>query len=263
VAPEAARGEGIMTNQQPPWDPFSRQDTHPTQSQPQYPQQQPYGQQTPYVQQPPPTQGVPFGFGPQPGDPGQQGQPQQPYPQEQPPYGQQTYPPPGPPQPPFIGPQHGQGPQASWPARHKVLTGLIGAGAFIIVLAAIGAASASGSTKTVTDPGPTVTVTQPGTQVTVTVTATATATATVQATANAQGEATQISADGVYVVGQDIPGGTWHTSGGAQCYEATLSGLDPINDIISNDNFAGPDTVDLSGAKAFDINGGCTWQQEG
>ena len=37
--------------------------------------------------------------------------------------------------------------------------------------------------------------TQPGTQVTVTVTATA----TVQATANAQGEATQISADGVYV----------------------------------------------------------------
>jgi hypothetical protein len=90
-----------------------------------------------------------------------------------------------------------------------------------------------------------------------------TATATVQATANAQGEATQNSADGVYVVGQDIPGGTWHTSGGAQCYEATLSGLDPINDIISNDNFTGPDTVDLDGVKAFDITGGCIWQQEG
>lgn len=35
--------------------------------------------------------------------------------------------------------------------------------------------------------------------------------------------AAQISADGVYVVGTDIPGGTWHTSGGQQCYEATLA----------------------------------------
>ena len=254
-----------MTEQQPPWDPFSRQDTHPTQGQPQYPQQQPYGQQALYAQQPPPqpplTQGTPLGFGPQPGDPGRQGQPQPPYPQEQPPYGQQPYPPPGAQQPPFTGPRPGQGPQRSWPARHKVLTGLIAAGGFIIVLAAIGAASTSGGTKTVTEPGPTVTVTQPGTPVTVTVTVTATA--TVQATANAQGEATQISADGVYVVGQDISDGTWHTSGGSQCYEATLSGLDPDNDIISNDNFTGPDTVDLDGVKAFDITGGCTWQQEG
>ena len=242
-----------MTKQQPPWDPFSRQDTHPSQGQPQYPQQQPYGYQAPYDQQPPLTQGMPSG--PQPGGPGHQGQPQQPYPQEQPPYGQQPSPPPGPQQPPFTGPQHGRGPQRSWPARHKVLTGLIGAGAFIIVLAAIGAAGASGSTKTVTQPGPTVTVTQPGTQVTVT------ATATVQATANAQGEATQISADGVYVVGQDIPGGTWHTSGGSQCYEATLASTDTSN-IIDNNNFTGPDTVNLAGAKAFEITGGCTWQQE-
>jgi hypothetical protein len=28
-------------------------------------------------------------------------------------------------------------------------------------------------------------------------------------------------------------------------------------------NFTGPDTVDLDGVKAFDITGGCTWQQEG
>ena len=97
------------------------------------------------------------------------------------------------------------------------------------------------------DPGPTVTATK-------TVTAT-----TVAPTANAQGEATQISEDGVYVVGQDIPGGTWHTSGGSQCYEATLGSTDTSN-IIDNNNFTGPDTVSLAGAKAFDISGGCTWR---
>lgn len=70
----------------------------------------------------------------------------------------------------------------------------------------------------------------------------------------------QISADGVYVIGSDIPGGTWHSSGGQQCYEATLASTDTSN-IIDNNNFTGPDTVDLSGAKAFDITGGCTWQQ--
>ena len=68
---------------------------------------------------------------------------------------------------------------------------------------------------------------------------TVTATVTVTPTANAQGEATQISADGVYVVGQDIPGGTWHTSGGPQCYEATLASTDTSN-IIDNNNFTGP-----------------------
>jgi hypothetical protein len=30
---------------------------------------------------------------------------------------------------------------------------------------------------------------------------------------------------------------------------------------MDNNNFTGPDTADLSGAAAFDINGGCTWQQ--
>jgi hypothetical protein len=112
--------------------------------------------------------------------------------------------------------------------------------------------TACGTTKTV--PGPTVTVIQhdPGPTITV----------TVAPTTNAQGLATQISDDGVYVIGQDIPGGTWHTSGGSQCYEATLASTDTSN-IINNNNFTGPDTVDLSGAKAFDISGGCTWQREG
>jgi hypothetical protein len=104
-------------------------------------------------------------------------------------------------------------------------------------------------------PGPTVTVTGPSVMTTVT----ATPTATVQATTNSSGDATQISSDGVYVIGQDIPGGTWHTSGGSQCYEATLGSTDTSN-IIDNNNFTGPDTVSLAGAKAFDVSGGCTWE---
>ena len=65
----------------------------------------------------------------------------------------------------------------------------------------------------------------------------------------------------MYVVGQDIPGGTWHTSGGSQCYEATLGSTDTGN-ILDNNNFGGPDTVSLAGAKAFEINGGCTWMHQ-
>jgi hypothetical protein len=140
--------------------------------------------------------------------------------------------------------------------------------ALLIPLAAIAltAAGCASAAKTVTEPGPTVTVTQAAPAVTVTKTPRAVRVrVTVAPTANAQGEATQISSDGVYVVGQDIPGGTWHTPGGSQCYEATLSGLDTgnVNDIINNNNFTGPDTVSLTGVKAFDISGGCTWMHEG
>ena len=102
---------------------------------------------------------------------------------------------------------------------------------------------------------------EPGATVTVTATPTVTVTDTATPTANAQGQATQISADGVYVIGTDIAGGTWHTSGGQQCYEATLNSTN-TNDIQDNNNFTGPDTVDVC-AKAFDISGGCTWQRVG
>jgi hypothetical protein len=234
-----------VSETQPPWDPFRRQD------QPQYPPQQPYGYQPAYGQQspqPPFTPGPQYG--PQSGDPRYQGQPQQAYPQGQPPYGQQPRP---------AGPPQGHRSGQSWPRRHKVLTAIGGVFAFLIVVAAISAAAhGSTSTKTVTEPGPTVTVTKAAPTVTVT----KTVTKTVIPTSNAQGEATQISADGVYVVGQDIPGGTWHTSGGSQCYEATLASTDTSN-IIDNNNFTGPDTVSLAGAKAFDISGGCTWRHEG
>ncbi|HUY46038.1 MAG TPA: hypothetical protein VMV92_09975 [Streptosporangiaceae bacterium] len=71
-----------------------------------------------------------------------------------------------------------------------------------------------------------------------------------------------ISQDGVYVVGRDIPSGTYHTSGGSQCYYATLGSTDTSN-IMDNNNFNGPETVDVSGAYAFQISGGCTWTKIG
>jgi hypothetical protein len=216
-------------SEQPPWDPYGRQDPRQYQGQPQYPPPtQPHGQQPyPQGQQPQPPYGQ-----------GQQG-PQPPYPSRQPGYV------PGP----------GRRAKESWPARHKVLTAILGVVA-LFVAGSIGAATARGSQAGNAAPAPTVTITEiqhdPGSTVTVTATP----------AANAQGEAMQISADGVYVVGQDIPGGTWHTSGGSQCYEATLASTDTSN-IIDNNNFTGPDTVSLAGAKAFDINGGCTWRQAG
>lgn len=146
-------------------------------------------------QTPPPGQGQP-----PPGQP-PQGPSASGWPPGQPPPGQ---PPPG------TGPRDGQGSHKSWPARHKVLTGVLAVvGLFIVIGVASAVAGGGTSTETVTQPGPTVTVTEtePG----------PTVTATVQATQNSAGQATQISDDGVYVVGQDIPGGTWHTTGGSQC----------------------------------------------
>jgi len=43
---------------------------------------------------------------------------------------------------------------------------------------------------------------------------------------------------------------------------ATLASTDTSN-IIDNNNFTGPDTVSLAGAKASDISGDCTWPHEG
>jgi hypothetical protein len=114
------------------------------------------------------------------------------------------------------------------------------------------------STVTKTVPGPTSTIIQysPGPTVTVTVTP----------TANAQGQATQISLSSVYVVGQDIAAGTWHSEGdggqtGSQCYYALLRSSN-TNDVIDNNNFDGPESVSTSGAYALEINGPCTWTHE-
>lgn len=71
-----------------------------------------------------------------------------------------------------------------------------------------------------------------------------------------------ISADGVYVVGKDIKAGTWHTTGGNQCYYATLNSTN-TSDISDNNNFNGPETVSVGGAYAFQISGGCSWVRTG
>lgn len=80
-------------------------------------------------------------------------------------------------------------------------------------------------------------------------------------------QASSISADGVYVVGADIKPGVWHTAGdggqgGGQCYYATLNSTN-TSDISDNNNFDGPETVDVSGAHAFQISGPCTWVRVG
>jgi multidrug efflux pump subunit AcrA (membrane-fusion protein) len=82
-------------------------------------------------------------------------------------------------------------------------------------------------------------------------------------TEQGQLQSSSISEDGVYVVGSDIKSGVWHTSGdGGQgddaCYYATLNSTN-TDDISDNNNFDGAETVDLSGAYAFQISGPCTW----
>jgi len=80
-------------------------------------------------------------------------------------------------------------------------------------------------------------------------------------------QASQISGDGVYVVGKDIKAGVYHTSGSGNagandCYFATLNSTDTSN-IADNNNFDGPETVDVSSAYAFEVNGPCTWVKVG
>jgi hypothetical protein len=88
-------------------------------------------------------------------------------------------------------------------------------------------------------------------------------------TEEGQLEATAISLSGVYVVGKDIKSGTWHTNGNGgggimsnECYFATLNSGNTF-DIADNNNFDGAETVNVSSAYAFDINGPCTWYHVG
>jgi hypothetical protein len=80
-------------------------------------------------------------------------------------------------------------------------------------------------------------------------------------------QASQISGDGVYVVGKDIKAGMYHTSGSGNtgsndCYFATLNSTDTSN-IADNNNFDGSETVNVSSAYAFETSGPCTWVKVG
>jgi uncharacterized protein DUF2510 len=160
------------------------------------------------------------------------------------------------PAPPLRGPHQAKRPwwQATWV--------LLVAG--LVIGLVIGVASAGGgSTKTRTVAGPTVhvTATPPAPSVTVTATptvvkvvATHTKTKTVifHPTYNKYGE-------GTYVVGKEIQPGDYHTTGGSDCYWATLHSLD-TSDIIDNSNSTGPQTIEVpSSAKALEVGGSCTF----
>jgi hypothetical protein len=87
------------------------------------------------------------------------------------------------------------------------------------------------------------------------------------AAAEGQLQSSQISGDGVYVVGQDIKPGIYHSNGSGNpgandCYYATLNSTN-TSDISDNNNFDGAETVDLNGAYAFQTSGPCTWVQIG
>jgi hypothetical protein len=72
---------------------------------------------------------------------------------------------------------------------------------------------------------------------------------------------------GTRLVGRDIKAGMYHTNGSGNtgandCYFATLNSIDTSN-IADNNNFDGPETVDVSSAYAFEANGPCTWVKVG
>ena len=80
-------------------------------------------------------------------------------------------------------------------------------------------------------------------------------------------QASQISGDGVYVVGKDIKAGVYHTNGSGNtgandCYFATLNSTDTSN-IADNNNFDGSETVNVSSAYAFEVSGPCRWVKVG
>jgi hypothetical protein len=76
----------------------------------------------------------------------------------------------------------------------------------------------------------------------------------------------EISGDGVFVVGTDIPPGTYHTTGAVggsagNCYVALLSSTN-TEDIIDNNNVTGPDTITVgSGVHAVESEGCNTWHR--
>jgi hypothetical protein len=133
----------------------------------------------------------------------------------------------------------------------SAVSGLIVLGAGIGIGAASSGSSASPAPEIQPVPGPTVTVPGP------TVTAPAPKPA---------GPAGAMTGDGVYVVGSDIPAGTYHTTGAVNgsagnCYYALLGSTDTSN-IIDNNNVTGPATITVGGnVKAVQLSGCLPWHR--
>jgi hypothetical protein len=267
-----AAGEGIVSEQQPPWDPFSRQDPRQGQGQPQYPPEQPYGYQQPYGQQPPPQPSFTPGpqYGPQPGQAPYQGQPQQPYPQGQPPYGQQ----PGP------YPQQGQNPwqpqpayqppgrprrRKSWPARHKVLTVLGGVIGLIVVIS-VASAAANGSHPSASSTAP------PATQAAAAATSSATPSPTHSAAAARARTVATFTGSGTEKTPRFTATDTWKLTYSFNCAEFGQSGNFQVFEDGGSD-FNGVEVNDLAMSKSastwayndggthyLEVNSECSWK---
>jgi hypothetical protein len=142
------------------------------------------------------------------------------------------------------------------PRKRDVILGTVAAAALLGIGAGIGSAGSGGSSATPAPeiqpvPGPTVTVPGP--------------TVTAQA-AKPPGPAGTMNGDGVFVVGSDIPPGTYHTTGaidgtGGNCYYALLGSTDTSN-IIDNNNVTGPATITVGpGVKAVQTSGCLPWHR--
>lgn len=133
----------------------------------------------------------------------------------------------------------------------------VGGGALLIGIVIGGAAQpqqppVSGTARSTVTAEPS-TNTETETQ-TVTVTETATATSS-SGTGSSGGGIT----DGTYVVGTDIKPGTYHSTGGGECYWARLRS-DNETDIIDNHLGAGPTTVTIKRTDhSFETRGCDPW----
>jgi hypothetical protein len=138
----------------------------------------------------------------------------------------------------------------------KIVLGTIAVLALVGIGAAIGSSGASTSAGS---PQPRATAFVAGPTVTATVTA--------KPVAPAVPSKSTMSGDGVFVVGQDITPGTYHTTGAVNgadgnCYYALLGSTDTSN-IIDNNNVTGPATITVGpGVKAVDISGCEVWSRE-
>jgi hypothetical protein len=140
----------------------------------------------------------------------------------------------------------------------RITVYVIAALALIGIGTAIGSTSAGSSGASAgSSPAPAATVTVPGAAPTVTATVTA---------KPAVPDKSTMSGDGVFVIGQDITPGTYHTTGAVNgsdgnCYYALLSSTN-TSDIIDNNNVTGPATITVGpGVKAVDISGCEMWSR--
>ena len=133
----------------------------------------------------------------------------------------------------------------------------------IIKVAALGMAACAVALLSACSPG----TSGAAPEATVTVTAGASQPAPAALTSPAGSAAGAVmTADGVYVVGQDIQTGKYHTAGESHggpesdnCYYALLRSTN-TNSIIDNNNISGPATINVSGrVKAVQIQGCKPW----